>query len=286
MTKTYMLTVPAQEMGLEQWLKLFKTWNAKKWVLGLEQGSGGYRHWQVRVRLSGAAQMAFTGMFGDVVVVKFFDWMKNTYPKAHIEEANDESWEYERKEGRFLTSEDTPEVIRQRYGKLRDPQRRFINLVNTQNDRQIDVLVDMKGNWGKSWLVGHLYETGQGYYLPPTIKSTSDMVKDVASGYDGEKYIIIDIPRAFKWTEEVYTAIEMLKDGLIYDTRYHAKRRNIRGVKIIVFTNTDPKLSKLSLDRWRITTPKALENALGGCPPPSGLTPSPGTNQGDRGALS
>lgn len=253
MTTTFMLTVPAADMGLEQWLNLFRDWNAKKWVLGLEQGSGGYRHWQARVRLSGAAERAFTGIFNEVVVVKFFDWMKQHYPRAHIEEANDEEWEYERKEGRYLTSEDTPEIIRMRYGKLRDHQRRFLNLVNTQNDRQVDVLVDPKGSWGKSWLVGHMYETGQGFWVPPTTDSVNTMIKDIASGYRGEKYILIDIPRSWKWSDQLYTAIEMLKDGIVYDTRYASKRRNIRGVKVVCFTNVMPKITALSLDRWRIT---------------------------------
>jgi len=64
--------------------------------------------------------------------------------------------------------------------------------------------------------------------------------------------VIIDIPRSWKWNEALYTAIETIKDGLVYDPRYSAKMRNIRGVKVLCMSNTMPRVSALSEDRWDI----------------------------------
>lgn len=112
------------------------------------------------------------------------------------------------------------------------------------------VWVDTKGNVGKSWLCGALYERGLACIVPPTIDTVTKMMQWVASGYRGEPYIVIDIPRSWKWSKELYTAVESIKDGLVYDTRYSAKMRNIRGVKVLCLTNETPKLDKLSVDRW------------------------------------
>ena len=106
------------------------------------------------------------------------------------------------------------------------------------------------GNQGKSWLCGALYERGLACYVPPTIDTVKGLIQWVASAYRGEPYIIIDIPRSWKWSQQLYVAIESIKDGLVYDTRYTARLKNIRGVKVLCMTNNDPKLDKLSADRW------------------------------------
>lgn len=124
--------------------------------------------------------------------------------------------------------------------------------LNCTDDRQILVIYDESGCHGKSWLVNHWYETKQAFYCPPTIDTVKGLIQWIASGYDGEPYIAIDIPRSWKWSEQLYVAIESIKDGLVYDTRYTSKLRNIRGVQIIVFCNEMPNVGKLSADRWLI----------------------------------
>lgn len=64
--------------------------------------------------------------------------------------------------------------------------------------------------------------------------------------------VIVDIPRASKIRPELYEALEEIKDGLVSDPRYAGKTRNIRGAKLVVFTNTALDEKRLSKDRWRL----------------------------------
>ena len=70
--------------------------------------------------------------------------------------------------------------------------------------------------------------------------------------FDPAKLYLIDMPRAMKKKKlnSLYSGIEQLKNGFMYDLRYHGKFRAIDDPNIIVFTNTPPKMSYLSADRW------------------------------------
>nr|WCR62167.1 MAG: replication associated protein [Smacoviridae sp.] len=238
MVETYMLTIPRKDTYKE--FNRIMTWIRKndihKWVLGAETGSGGYEHWQMRVQYR----------FG-------FEKLKILFPKAHIEECSD-TWEYETKEGTYWKWDDRPENRMQRFGKLRYPQKRVLEALETTNDREVIVWYDEEGKAGKSWLSRALWERGQAYFTAGMV-SGGAIVQDVASEYIKHGWrpiVIIDIPRAGKWTPELYEAIERIKDGLIKDTRYSSQSINISGVKVLVLTNTKPNLDKLSKDRWRI----------------------------------
>lgn len=237
--KTYMLTMPRkdtqkQAMTLMKW---FRRNDIHKWILGAEKGANGYEHWQIR--------MQWRGEFED---------LKRIFPRAHIEECSD-TWTYETKEGFYWTSWDRKETRQQRFGRLRPVQEDALKRLRATNDREIMVWVDYHGNVGKSWFTGALWERGQAYVTPPTIDTVKGIIQWVASCYSEggwRPYIIIDIPRSWKWSDQLYCAIESIKDGLIYDTRYHSRMINIRGVKVLVMTNSMPKPGKLSLDRWYI----------------------------------
>ncbi|APG55823.1 rep [Macaca mulatta feces associated virus 4] len=281
MGKTYMLTIPRNDTYREgnRIFAWFRKNDIHKWVLGAEKGSGGYEHWQMRVQCR----------FG-------FEELKVLFPTAHIEECSDK-WTYEAKEGVYWRSNDRRENIQQRFGKLRYAQKRVIERADGTNDREVVVWYDQEGKAGKSWLTGAMWERGLAYF---SVADTSGktIVMDIASEYlknGWRPYIIIDIPRAGKWTPELYEAIERIKDGLIKDPRYSSEAVNIHGVKVIVMTNTMPKLDKLSADRWKIITQEELtleETAIeqfaltgkGGYRPP--LTPPTWDSRDVRGPLS
>lgn len=248
MSSTFMLTIPAKrgEFDFYHWLKLLEVWNVKKYVIGLEEGKNGYQHWQARLQISGEAKQ----MFG-AEEISFFQYMKLYYPKAHIEEASD-TWEYERKEGRYITSEDTPEIMKVRFGKLTSIQKTILRYLESQNAREVDVWLDPSGNHGKSWLTVHLWEQGKALVVPRYATSPEKLSAFVCSAWKGEPLIIIDIPRASKPKKELYEEIESLKDGLVFDQRYSGRTRNVRGTKVCVFTNNPLDLKQLSKDRWRL----------------------------------
>lgn len=248
MTKNYMVTAKRgdtlKQFNREavKWRTFFWENDVHKWTLGAEQGKRGYKHWQVRFRIS----------IDSIDVVR--DMVQKMFEGAHIEECSD-TWTYECKERMHWTSEDRPETLQTRFGQLKENQKQAIERLKDQNDRQIDVWYDPKGNSGKSWLVNHLYETAQAHYTPPYLSNVKEIVQTVASLYlnvGWRDILVIDIPRSWKWSKELYTAIEAIKDGLIMETRYHPQPVNIRGVKVLVLCNTLPKLDALSIDRWRI----------------------------------
>lgn len=239
MTENYLFVAPYKNGAKRRMWALIDATDSHKWVFGIEKGKGGYMHIQARIRVGNDG----------------FDHIKAWFPEAHIEKCADK-WTYERKDGRFASSEDTDEVRKQRFGHPRGWQKTCIRALKTQNDRQIDVMYDPVGNMGKSWLVGHLFETGKAHVVQAQ-NTAKGLIQDCASEYidNGYKPIcIIDIPRTWKWTDDIYVAIERIKDGLIKDPRYGSRTINIHGVKVLVMCNAMPKVGNLSADRWRIAT--------------------------------
>lgn len=267
MVTNYMITMPRNEnKNALKLLRYINTHDVKKWVIGAEVGRNGYQHWQCRLAVSDDHFFEFeTRQVWDthttparIVEKKIgIGWINVNIPEAHVEECSD-TWEYETKEGKFIASWDTPEVRQLRFGEMRWAQKEAVKALRRTNDREVMIWVDPKGNSGKSWLVGHLYETGKAYYLPPTLTSVQSMLQTMASlawedrkqGRPPREFVLIDIPRTWKWSKELYCAVETIKDGLILDPRYSARPINIRGVKVLVMCNTSPKLDALSEDRW------------------------------------
>ena len=89
--KTYMMTVP-RSVPKRALRIMIECNDVKKWIIGIEKGRSGYDHYQIRIKVSND---------------NFFDWCKVHIPSAHVEEGQD-LWEYERKEGRYWCSNDTP----------------------------------------------------------------------------------------------------------------------------------------------------------------------------------
>nr|CRY97839.1 hypothetical protein [uncultured prokaryote] len=235
MVNTFMLTIP-RTIPKKAIRLMIEMNDCKKWIVAKEEGKGGYKHYQIRLQTSN---------------FEFFEWMKKNIPSAHVEEAQD-IWEYERKEGVFWTSDDTPQIRAVRFGKPTKKQKDIIATARSQNDRQVDVWYDPKGNHGKTWLTVHLWEHGQALVVPRYATGAKELSAFICSAYKGEEFIIIDIPRAGKVPTAVYETIESVKDGLVFDPRYSGRAKNIRGVKVIVFTNTKLEEEKLSKDRWRL----------------------------------
>lgn len=224
-------------MTKRDWEIVIEENDCKRWIIAMEEGKGGYKHWQVRLESSNP---------------DFFDWMKEHYPKAHVEEAQVQEFAYERKEGRFWTSEDTTEIRICRFGKMRVWQKQLKKELKKQSVREIDVVLDNVGNKGKTFFTIALWERGEALVVPRYSCTPEKLSAFVCSSYNGEPIVIIDIPRANKPTEALYETMEEVKDGLVFDPRYSGKTKNVRGVKVVVFTNHQLKLKMLSDDRWKL----------------------------------
>ena len=240
-TSTIMATIPRKKNQHEflQLQRFIRDYDIKKWVIGAEQTLRGYKHWQIRFSWRRTAQEA-------TIALQNYGFI------AHTEEASD-VFDYERKEGKFWASTDTKEIRQVRFGKMRPQQWYVWGCLQLQGIREITVWLDPIGCKGKTWLQLHLWETGQAHVLLPN-GTSKNLIQDVASKYNKQyrPYLVIDIPRTWEWTDEILYTIEKIKDGLISDTRYSATDIDIRGVKILVLTNQQPPIEKLSEDRWDI----------------------------------
>lgn len=209
--------------------------DAHEWIYAIEKGLSGYKHIQARF---------------DVHLT--FEELQIFLPGAHLEESHAQynEW-YERKEGKFISSTDTRDTLRMRFMPLKKWQQQALEYAMTQNDRRIDIYIDPEGGKGKSWLAGALWERGIAHTIAG-VGTPRQIIADTASALskDRRPIVIIDIPRAGKWTHELAEAIERIKDGLITDPRYTHNTINIRGIKIIVMTNTSPSRKWLSEDKW------------------------------------
>lgn len=240
---TWIATIPRSE-ATKRKLRLFiKSQDIHRWVYGREKGKDGYEHYQLRIE------------WLDKDDPDAFKIWKDWFYSGHLELARTDSWDYEKKAGRYFCWNDNIDKIKQRYGPLTPIQQEVLNILDSTNDRQIVLFLTAGGGYGKSWLCGSLWERRLACYCPPYLNGVKEIVQYVASGYDEEPYIVIDLPRAMKWDNSLYAGIEAIKDGLVAESRYHAQTRNIRGVKVLVMSNTRPQLDKLSKDRWVIYEP-------------------------------
>lgn len=243
MSQAWMLTIPRNVPKRALKIMLEKN-DVKSWTIGFEVGKDGYRHYQVRLVSSNNG---------------FFEWTKAHIPTAHVEKASEERGDYERKSGYFISSEDSNSIRSVRFGTLRKLQKKILQEVNNEQrktkknptgDRKISVYLDVRGNHGKTWLTTYLWEHGKALVIPRASCTPEKISAFVCSAYSGQPYIIIDIPRSRKVDAGLYECIEEIKDGLVFDHRYQGRTRNVRGAKIIIFTNTPLDTKKLSHDRW------------------------------------
>lgn len=236
------ITQPVDKCPKKFWKVFIIEYDIHDGIIANERGSGGYRHWQQRLRVS------------DSNLDKQFRTLQRV--GAHVERAQSDMLDYERKGGRYIILGEHGEVRRVRFGNLRKWQKGVLQQLETQSDRQILTIVDTVGGSGKSFLAIHLYEQRKACYISP---SSKNVARDVASAWKREPIIVIDIPRTMKWSDELYLGLERVKDGLITDDRFKHRTVNVRGCKVLVMTNHAPKVDKLSEDRWVIMTPKDQE---------------------------
>ena len=119
----------------------------------------------------------------------------------------------------------------------------------------IHIILCEYGNTGKSIMCEFLEYQGLGFETPP-LKETEEFMGFVHS-FPPEKAYLIDMPQGMKKDKlgGFYSAIETLKDGVTYDTRYAGKKRRMDRPQVFVFTNSfaDYVFSLMSRDRWRVT---------------------------------
>lgn len=242
--KWYDFTLSKEKMdasgikGVEAIGKMFEDLGAERYVIGKEIGEGGYQHYQCRVVFKTEKDMAH--------LVKLFTGRGRVTP-THVRD-----FKYCEKEGEFYRSW---EKALSKYATMEPKvwQGMAIAALKEQDDRQILVIVDEKGGKGKTTLAKMMVARRMANYCPQMGDSRDYMRFALAKAGNG---FIFDIPRCEneKKSREMWSAIEQIKNGYLWDDRYKWQEQWIDPPKVMVITNQRPPIEYLSEDRWKIYT--------------------------------
>jgi len=136
-------------------------------------------------------------------------------------------------------------------------QQTIWNSCATRNPRQINFVFDATGCRGKSAVASLIELYDKGIDVPPVndMKELLQVVCDECYERTRDpKCFLFDMPRALDKSRlyGMYSAIEQIKKGKLYDMRYHYKKWWIHAPQIWVFSNQPPDLGMLSADRWNL----------------------------------
>lgn len=211
----------------------------KEWIFNVEKGASGYYHHQGWVMMRAKARLTE---------------VRKIFPNAHWDASRGPAAEaYASKSDTRLygpysfpykyAGEDLINELKPWQGEVR----RIIS--DPPDSRKIHWYYDTKGNVGKTALAKYLCF----HYKARLIGGkTADALFAATDGYRVKHPIfIIDIPRA-QGNKVPYAALEALKNGLGFSSKYESKQYIGPPAHVIVFSNQVPDLSKLSMDRWVI----------------------------------
>lgn len=123
------------------------------------------------------------------------------------------------------------------------------------DDRKITWVVDTVGNSGKTSLARHLVLTRPlNVYYVSMGKNTDilyGVTEFVKSKHTDLELVIFDVPRCVEGHIS-YNAIEQIKNGIWFSSKYEGGTQVINPPHIVIFANFFPDTDKLSEDRWDI----------------------------------
>lgn len=193
-----------------------------------------------------------------------FSTVKKILPKAHIEACKgtrQQNTDYCTKDMNYRTNMKIKKPIRQiLYEKYyanviwRPWQEEVLAILAEEpHPRQINWIVDKKGNSGKSFLVKYLaikYDViianGKGNDVLHAIAKYDEKI-----GLSRLPVIICDLPR-HNADYINYGTIEMIKNGLVYSGKYEGAQLLFDIPHVFVFANSFPEEGKWSIDRYNV----------------------------------
>ena len=222
---------------------------------GEEGANSGYRHYQGRFSLTKPKRIS--------AVIKYFS---KDFPEIHLSPTSKQNMGNDfyvtkddtRIEGPWRDPINTIYIPKQFQNKiLYDWQKEVLEMSRVFNDREVNLIFDPVGNNGKSTLasIGELmYDCID---MPP-INDMKELIQVACGICKGKNIrspmaIFMDMPRAMDKSKlhGIYTAIEQIKKGKLYDVRYKYEEWWIDSPAVWVFSNIPPDPELLSRDRWK-----------------------------------
>lgn len=194
-----------------------------------------------------------------------FDSIKKKLPKCHIEKckSKEDAILYCQKEDTRTGSIYNKNIpINLNNDKLEDPmdgltrkmwQLEIMELMATKPDkRTINWFWSKKGGTGKSTFTKHLMINHNAICVSG---KAADIKHGVTMHIQNKKCIdlvVIDIPRTCEQKFVSYEAIEQIKNGCFFNSKYETSMVLFNPPHIIVFSNVEPEYERMSEDRWNV----------------------------------
>lgn len=190
--------------------------------------------------------------------------LKSLLPRAHWEKAKgtpEQNWDYCSKEGDFtsnfskkLTREDLKQQCLEEYKNVtwKPWQAEAIKYADEcSSTRLVHWFWEPTGNTGKSFLAKYLCLREGTIICQGKREAICHQVNiSIESGIK-PRVAIVDVPRVSKDFIS-YSAIEQLKNGCLYSSKYEGGVCLFTSPVVICFANCPPDFSKLSEDRWNV----------------------------------
>lgn len=232
----------------------------KKFVFQKEKGSDtGYVHFQIRGSLFAKRRQnqAFE------LANKVFDLKSigdNYFCRSATPSLGDNFYVMKddtRIDGPWDDKYEPPYIPKQYRVTLRPWQEFILNSAENWEPRTINVIIDPIGNHGKSIVSG--VAKCRGFYIYPSTLDANRLQETVCNELMSKKerqpkLMFFDLPRAQnkKALAALFTSIEVIKSGIVSDTRYTYKSWLFDSPVIWVMTNQDIEVAYLSRDRWKV----------------------------------
>lgn len=212
-----------------------------KYIVGDEVGANGTKHLQCWIYKKNKIR---------------FNTLKKIFPEAHIEKAKgsmEDNIKYCSKEKVLLSRGIKEPIIDYLKNKeLYQWQKNLLYIYNNDiNERKIYWFVDLVGCKGKTSFARHLIVNK--YKVIYVCGKSKDikygLIKQLEN--DDVRMVIFDFTR----TNEnyiSYQAIEELKNGIFFSSKYESGMCIFNIPHVICFSNFEPDESRLSKDRWNI----------------------------------
>nr|WAE42994.1 MAG: replication associated protein [Cressdnaviricota sp.] len=229
---------------LEQKSKLldfFKT-NCDKYIAGEEIGNEGTHHIQGAFVLT--KKDRFSSIFKRLGFNCHLEKMKGNW-KQQISYCSKENKVFA---NYSIDSDDQPlDCLKEE--QLFNWQKDILTLIKTKpNNRTINWFWEDTGNVGKTEFTRYLGINHNACIIQKgkyaDIMNHVFMTKNI-------QIFIVDIPRCVG-NKVSYDALESIKSGIIFNSKYETGQKFINSPHIIVFSNEPPDESRLSADRWNI----------------------------------
>jgi len=216
-----------------------------KCIIGKEVGESGTPHLQGYIKFK--TKVRPMGIFKEC---KAIHWeIKKKYATEM------DNFKYCSKDGNIFINIGFPKpVVKVSYDMLRPNQKVIVDAFKEDENaifgRKIHWKWETTGNWGKSFLCLHMIDYCGAFVCEGANKDILYGLKEwIEKHGECPRIVIFDIPRVSEGHVS-YKAIESVKNGFFYSSKYEGGMCRFNKPHILCFANEPPDYSKLSEDRW------------------------------------